>query len=76
VFAVRAISLRLISGYMIYNESMTRSARAVWGRDIYLYSRVWLVIYAIFVAREGVMIHGDGGKERRKRFQVVNQTRE
>jgi hypothetical protein len=27
-------------------------ARAVWDRDIYLYSNVWLVIYAIFVVPE------------------------
>jgi hypothetical protein len=31
---------------------MTWPARAVWERGIYLYNKVWLVIYAIFVAPE------------------------
>ena len=62
---------------------MTRSARAVCERDIYLYnSRVWLVIYAIFEPRKGITIHGDGGKEEKEGekmilgHSIVDQTRE
>jgi hypothetical protein len=42
---------------------MTRSARAVWERDIDLYSKVWLVIFQYSWSQKGVMIHGDRGKE-------------
>jgi len=62
---------------------MTRSARAVCERDIYLYnSRIWLAIYAIFEPRKGIMIHGDGRKEENEGDKmilgrsIVDQTRE